>query len=349
MGHIKTEADYIAAIKAETSTLKDPWTEYKTDAEIKQMDQTTDAGRRFAGIWTKQSGNDIVIEALLWGFPAYKSNLKIGDKLTSVDGKSVAGMTSDQVDALLQGKLGQSIKIGYETPEGDKKVESLPLVNKQEMHSSAQIVEDPKTGKNVLQLGLLSFDREADDELEDAIKAIPKDKLNTVAGVILDMRGNQGGMIPPITRTADMFVPPGDLFRIDSRDGSDMIQTQGFEEKDYTLDADTRTMLRSLPMAILVNGTTRSAPETLTASLRERGRPCAVVGEKTYGKSIAFDTVDVPDGQLKLTIEELKTPSGFGWHGKGLQPDIVVANKRGQNAADDQLTAAIDAVIANKK
>ena len=84
-------------------------------------------------------------------------------------------------------------------------------------------------------------------------------------------------------------------------------------------------------------------------SLRERGRLTAIVGVKSYGKAVVYVDEDAPDGNLRITTEKVSTPSGFDWQGRGIQPDIIVDNPRGQDAPDVQLDRAVQAVVAATK
>jgi carboxyl-terminal processing protease len=345
-GHIKTEQDYIKAMKKTTASLHDPWTEFTSNKEIEQSRQRSKDGYRSTGIWVKNSGKDIVVENLLYGFPSYSSELRIGDKLLSINGHSLKGLSASAVEPLLAAKLGQKVELEFETPEKQKRKLDLTIVNPQDHDPSAKVIEDPQSGKKVLYLKMLAFSREDSDQLEEAIKAIPKDQFDSATGIVFDLRGNEGGFLPPIIRTADMLVNGGNLYESSSQEGSKLTKVTGFDESDYTLDADRRKALRALPLAILINGTTRSAPETLTAALQDRGRVSALVGMKSYGKSIVYVDEDAPDGNLRISTEELSTPSGFRWHGKGIKPGIVVDNPRGKDVHDVQLDRAVQAVVA---
>jgi C-terminal processing protease CtpA/Prc len=110
-GHIKTEDDYLQAMKQTAASLKDPWTEFTSDKESEQASQKIKDGFRYSGIWVKKHGRDTVIENLLYGFPSYKSDLRIGDKLLSINGRSLKGLPISQIEPLLGGKLGQNIKL----------------------------------------------------------------------------------------------------------------------------------------------------------------------------------------------------------------------------------------------
>ena len=289
LGHVQSEDDYIKAMKSTAASLNDPWTEFTTDREIKEQRQNFAQGHRFAGIWVKSQGKDVVIENLLYGFPAYNSTLRIGDKLLSVNGHSLKGLTADQVDTLLGGQDGTQLHLEFQPPKGKIETMDLPLVEPQNNASSAELIDDPHSGKKVLHLKLLAFSRDSCDQLESAIKALPADQLKQASGIVLDLRGNEGGLLRPMNRAADMFLAGGDLFQFITRQSKDMIQVHAFDESEYTLDAPTRAALHSLPMVVMINGTTRSAAETLTAGLRDRSRLKAVVGTKSYGKSVAFE------------------------------------------------------------
>jgi carboxyl-terminal processing protease len=365
---IDSEAEYDKKLRATADSLHDPWTTFRSDQDIEKESQRFADGFRPSGIWIKDKNGSVVVDSLLYGFPAYHSDLKIGDKILSINGISVENMPASKVEPLLEGKIGgPNLRLEFETPAithngkvipGERRTLEVPIVAPQEMESTAQIIEDPTTHKHFLKLQLLDFKRSASDQLEEAIKALPKDQLlgkdlngkDKIAGVILDLRGNEGGDIPPIPRTADMFVPDGPLFIVARRDATKHIRSGGYDEKDYTLDAPTRAFLRQAPLAVITDGATRSAAETLLAALQDRGRITTTVGEKTYGKGVIYDDLDVPGGVLRVTIaKSLTAKHPNGWHAVGLRPDVEVHNARGNNVPDDQLDRTMQILGATKR
>jgi carboxyl-terminal processing protease len=344
-GHIKNQADYVKALTKTALDVGDAWTYFKSDDKIAEEAKHSNEGYRSSGIWLKDKPGGPIVEAVLFGFPAYKM-LRPGDELKAINGTQVSGRSAQSLEPLLEGKSGEELTLAVKTKEGKDEIVKFALGDPKVLPSSATVVKDESSGKTFLKLQMLSFSKEACDDLEDAIKAISSKDLSTASGVILDLRGNEGGAIPPIVRTADMFVPPGRaLFKLDGRDGSETIKSHGFAEDDYTLDASTRRLLRKLPLVVMIDGTTRSAPETLLGALQEQKRVAAVVGTKSYGKGVVYYDMDAPEGGMRVSQEIVRTPKGRDWHGKGITPDVIIDNPRDSDE-DVQLQAAMK--IANK-
>ncbi|HEY9776363.1 MAG TPA: S41 family peptidase [Planktothrix sp.] len=337
-GKLHDRNDLYQALKTMTASINDPWTGYYSPADI-EAKKAPDAGHVSAGFWIllDKSGAPYV-ELCEQGKPAYRSVIRAGDTIVSVNGTAVAGMTAERVQDLLAGPVGQSLTVEY-GDGANHNVSTIVLSEPEEVQSQARMLSD-----GVLYAKLAAFNRDDIDAFEQAIdKALAKQK--EPRGMILDLRGNPGGFVKGAQYVASMFIEKGVLFTYQSRDGITVTrETMSITEAPFASDspADSRaSLLRRVPLVILIDHTTRSAAETVTVALKENGR-ARVIGEQSYGKSIAYDNFPQDfGGGLELTIANISSPNGYSWQGKGLTPDVVVARPRVMGTADLQLDAAV--------
>jgi len=300
---------------------------------------------------SKESPGKFYVELILQGFPAYSSSLRIGDEIVAINGKPLKGMKLEAVEALLGGKVNDKLLLSTMTPMGVASDVSLTIQSPSFPDSDARIIEDAATGKRFLQLSLYAFNRGTIDDLEEKIKALAVKGMGKIDGILLDMRGNSGGFVVAVVRVGSLLLADGKVLRQVSRDGDQVTiwepEVIHPDESEQTLDAATRKMLTEAPLVVLINGTTRSAPETLTGGLRDRGRTCSIVGVKSFGKGIAYDETEIASGTLSITFARTQAPSGTDWHGIGITPSLVVENPR-ETSEDLQLRAAIAELASGK-
>ncbi len=353
-GKLSSLKDLQAAIKAMTASLDDKWTSFTSDSEKLAQQRLFQSGFRYPGLWVKESKESpgkFYVELILQGFPAYSSSLRIGDEIVAINGKPLKGMKLEAVEALLGGKVNDKLLLSTMTPMGVASDVSLTIQSPSFPDSDARIIEDAATGKRFLQLSLYAFNRGTIDDLEEKIKALAVKGMGKIDGILLDMRGNSGGFVVAVVRVGSLLLADGKVLRQVSRDGDQVTiwepEVIHPDESEQTLDAATRKMLTEAPLVVLINGTTRSAPETLTGGLRDRGRTCSIVGVKSFGKGIAYDETEIASGTLSITFARTQAPSGTDWHGIGITPSLVVENPR-ETSEDLQLRAAIAELASGK-
>jgi len=167
----------------------------------------------------------------------------------------------------------------------------------------------PRPGGTATVLTVPSFDRGTGRAVRAALAALPADG----SGVVLDLRGNGGGLLDEAVETASAFLASGVVVRCTRRDGS-------VQQFDVIGSGDTST-----PLAVLVDGGSASAAEVVASALAEPGR-AVLVGSRTYGKGTVQEPQRLPDGSaLELTVATYTTPSGRSVEGVGLEPDLQVA------------------------
>jgi carboxyl-terminal processing protease len=243
------------------------------------------------------------------GAPAEEAGIAVGDVIVSVNGRSIAGEDSEVATAKIKGPAGTEVTIGVRRPPADR-VRSVDLTRAE--------IEVPITtsrirtaaGRKLGYVQLISFTEGAHAALREAIERV---RDRGAEGLVLDLRGNGGGLLQEAVLTASIFLPEGDEI-VSTRS-----RTQGSEV--YRAVGEN---LPAQPTVVLINRDTASAAEILAAALAD-GAGAPLVGVRSFGKGVFQQVIDLSNGgALDLTIGEYFTPSGENLAGRGIAPDTRV-------------------------
>ena len=288
----------------------DPFSSYLEPDFFKQMVQDTN-GKQFAGlgIHIAVKNGKLKIIAPMQGGPAFKAGIKPNDTVLFIDGKPTSIMSMDDCIKLLKGEPGTSITLTIFRP-GDKVTKDIKIVR--EIITPSTVTSKYLRKDNIGYIRIAFFNKTTAIDMDKALDAL---KEKHIAGLIIDVRGNPGGLLDSAVQVCSRFIPEGKL----------IVFTQGRTKTDrqnyYSLDC-TKTL--KLPVVILVNGNSASAAEILSGCLQDHKR-AVLIGEKTFGKGSVQSIIPLPDrGAVRLTIAKYYTPSKRVIHGHGLQPDVVV-------------------------
>lgn len=238
--------------------------------------------------------------------PARDGGIRVGDLITAVDGRSIVGDSAELATSRIKGKPGTDVTLTVVSVETHKKREiRLTRAELQVPEVIGHIRE--VDGVPVAYVQLLGFSRGAHSELRDEI-----DRLDEAGakGLVLDLRGNGGGLLTEGILTSSLFVEDGAIVSTKRRNGGD-------ETFDAVGDA-----LRERPMVVLINGDTASASEILTAALQDSG-VAEVVGQTSFGKGTFQEVIPLDNGgALDLTVGQYLTRNGESVNGVGIAPDV---------------------------
>ena len=301
-----TEKDFIEGRKKGTvAALNDPYSQYFDEEEYKQFMESTTG--EFFGIGVQigavEGSKLITVIAPIKGSPAEAAGLKSGDKIVSVDGVEYTVDEMDEAVKHIKGDKGTTVTLGI-LSEGDGRVRDVKIT-RDEIHMESVI-----TGSigDIAYIGLTQFEENTVDEFTEAMKAAAGKK-----GLILDLRGNPGGILEAAVGVSDQLLPEADI--VSAKDNRDK------EVFHYTSDEESWNK----PIVVLVNGGSASASEIVAGALKDN-KAATLVGEKTYGKGVVQTLVPLPGGGgIKLTTSEYFTPSGVSIQDKGIEPDVNVA------------------------
>ncbi|MBS1618231.1 MAG: S41 family peptidase [Bacteroidetes bacterium] len=277
----------------------DPYTDFISEENM--ADYRTQTTGRYGGIGAiiGTRGDWVTITDPYDGFPAAKAGLRAGDKIVSIDGKSAKKFASDDVSRMLKGKPGTTIalKISRQQADGSEKEMDVTLTREE-----IKIKNVPYFGtvnKDIGYIRLTGFTEKAGSEVHNALNMlIAKDHIK---GLILDLRGNPGGLLNEAINTSNVFVDKNTLVVFTKGKTDD----QNKEYPSLNEPVDTK-----IPVTVLVDGGSASAAEIVTGSLQDLDR-AVVVGQRTYGKGIVQSTHSMPyNAKLKITTAKYYIPSG---------------------------------------
>jgi carboxyl-terminal processing protease len=268
------------------------------------------------GIRIDDSVQGPVVVSVLQSTPAAKAGVVAGERIVSVNGRDVRKLTIDHVAALITGEPGTPVTIGFEGgPAGPRELRIT--------RSTIQLPDvESKLEGRIGHITLLQFSNRVGARIRQATMDLT---AKGARGIVLDLRGNPGGLLREAVEVASVFVEDGVIVTVRSRaDGNGAGQS-------YRAQGDA---LEGLPLVVLVDGGSASASEIVAGAIQDLQRG-EIVGEKTYGKG-TVQTVEAlrGGGGVKFTTAEYLTSSGDSIEGVGVIPDRQVAG------ADAQLAAA---------
>ena len=289
--------------------LPDDYTAYLTPDKLDDMLATIDGNFVGLGVELKMEETGLKLVGVIRGGPASDAGLRAGDRIVAVGGQSVKGMGLDEAAGRLQGTEGTMVDLSIQRP--DATLKSFRLIRRHvEVESVAQAkMIDVAPGVGYVQL--TGFQKSSTEELDRAIVRLQRQGMRYL---VLDLRGNPGGLLNVSVDIADRFVNQGVIV---STRGRAPGQTQVYRarpDKPY-----------AMPMAVLIDRDSASASEILAGALQELGR-AVVLGDRSYGKGSVqsiFELRAAPAG-LKLTTAKFYSPKNRAYSEQGVTPDIPV-------------------------
>ncbi len=279
---------------------------YLNEKKFKEFQAQTEGEFGGLGITVGMRDGVLTVIAPLEGTPAYKAGVKSGDNILKINNESTLSMSIDDAINLMRGKPKTPIQITIV-----RKNEPKPLV----FNIIRDIIKVPsvyvKKIKDIsyLYVRVNSFDKNVTKSVLDGLKANPKTK-----GIVLDLRGNPGGLLNQAVGLSNLFIKEGILV---SQKGKN-------KEENLEYKANGRAPYTNLPIAVLVNGGSASASEIVAGALQDHKR-AIIIGEKTFGKGSVQVLLPVnKDEAIKITTARYYLPSGRTIQAKGITPDIVI-------------------------
>lgn len=250
------------------------------------------------------------IEDLLPEGPAARAGLRIGDVVLGLDGHAVAELSIDAIERRLEGPEDEALTLTLPGADGRRRLR-LRRARLRPFH-----VRSAHVGA----YGQLVIERFTADTPLDVRRNL--DRLGELEGLVVDLRGNPGGLVESAARVADLWMRQGTI-----------VSTEARGRVIEKLVAHPRGTEPDYPIVVLVDGRTASAAEILTAALSE-SRRATVVGARTFGKGTVQTIAELEDGSaLKLTVARHFSPSHQSLQGRGLDPDVLVSATRQEDDA----------------
>lgn len=331
-GKIKNDEDAKVAIDTMLASLNDPYSRYMDKAEYNDQNTSIDSKITGIGVNISTIAGKVHIINVIEGTPAQSANLQAGDIILDIDGKDASGLSVSEVANLVRGPENTSVQLTI-LRNNDK-------LTKRVLRKEIKI----KTVKSEVQnnIGYIQISSFIGSTTpNEFLEAMEKTKKTD--GLVIDLRGNTGGLLPNAIFIANLFIPEGKIVSIVGRNGYKYdIQAQ---ETDFNI---------TKPVVVLVDGGSASASEILSGALKDYHR-AKLVGTKTFGKGMVQKIIPLENETgLNLTVAKYLTPAGTDINKKGIKPDVEVqfTEKNIRNREDVQLQVAknmLSKMISNNK
>jgi len=262
------------------------------------------------GVEIKPDEQGLVVVNALSGGPAAEAGLRKGDLIESVNGTPVAGETLEAAVNLITGPPGSRVTLGVRREE---RVANIPLVRRRvEVHSVSEV---KMLDQNVGYIKLDKFAQNSSEEFDRALWGLYREGMKSL---VIDVRGNPGGLLTTAIQMCNKFVPSGTL-----------VSTRGRDMADNSVEQADRKHAWKVPLAVLVDENSASASEIFAAAIQENGRGL-IVGERTYGKGTVQThfPLQTVSANLRLTTAQFFSPAGRTMAGAGVEPDIRAESER---------------------
>ncbi|PCD08906.1 MULTISPECIES: S41 family peptidase [Peribacillus] len=294
------------AINGMIKSLDDPYSAYMDKKEASSFHESISSSFEGIGAEIQEQDGQIMVVSPIKGSPAEKAGVKPNDIILSVDGKSVEGLSSSEAVLKIRGEKGTKVDLSIsragesEPLELTIKRDTIPIET-----VYAEMLDD-----GVAKIQVTSFSEHTVQELKTALEEMSKKDMK---GLVLDLRGNPGGLLDQAIEMASLFIPNGEVvLQVEERSGKKEVYKS---ENDGEL---------KIPVVVLIDDGSASASEIVAAAVSESA-DIPLIGVKSFGKGTVQTAQDFKDGSnFKYTVAKWLTPEGNWIHKKGIKPDINV-------------------------
>ncbi|MGI9332394.1 MAG: S41 family peptidase [Gammaproteobacteria bacterium] len=315
----KIKKDYVETIDDETLLRNaiqgmmsglDPHSSYLIPKDYKELQSGTSGEFGGLGIEVGMENGFVKVIAPIDDTPAKRAGVQAGDLIIRLDDTPVKGMSLGEAVNLMRGKPGTDLVLTI-VREGEEAPIKLTVTR--------DVIRVTSVRSEMLEAGIgyvriSQFQSRTGESLREAIKRLQDSNEDPLAGLVLDLRNNPGGVLSAAVSVSDAFVTDGIIVYTEGR----------LEDAKLKFNAKPTDVLNGAPIVVLVNGGSASASEIVAGALQDHKR-AVVMGERTFGKGSVQTILPMENGSaLKLTTARYFTPSGRSIQAKGIEPDIVV-------------------------
>jgi carboxyl-terminal processing protease len=318
-----------ASLKGIVDALGDQFSHYLTPDEAEQFQQSVSGEFEGVGMNVEEDRRGLKVLRVFEDSPARKAGIREGDLIIAVNGRSIAGVNSEVATGRIKGPSGTKVTLEVLTPGDDgSRTETVERARIEVPVATGRIVE--RDGHKVGVVELLSFSSGAHGFLRQQVKKV----LDRGAeGIVLDLRGNGGGLLSEAVLVASIFIEDGEI-----------VSVRGRARPERVEDAEGDAIAGDVPVAVLVDGGSASASEIVTGALRDRER-ATVVGTRTFGKGLVQEVEELSNGGvLDLTVANYYLPDGETISRDGIKPQVR-ARDDPETGRDEALPVALDALL----
>ncbi len=323
-----------AAVKGIVANL-DPHSAFLDAAEYDEMRAATTGSYTGVGIEVSTTEGRVVVVTPIEGSPAARAGVRAGDVVLAVNDQPATGDRLDETIGRMRGVPGTRVQLAV-----GRAGEPEPLIftlQRSEVHVHS-VRAEPLPGD----FGYVRISQFSDSTPDDLVQALsglvrhsPQNTFHPLRGLVLDLRGNPGGVLESAVSVADAFLDAGVIVRADGRTPA----------ARFEMSATPGDALDGQPLVVLVDGGSASGSEIVAGALRDHGR-ATLMGERTFGKGSVQTVIPLRDGQaLKLTTSRYFTPAGTSIHERGIEPDIAIGPLEGEQARAAPVAPMQDAAV----
>ena len=289
----------------------DPHSSYVKPEDFMKLQETTAGEYGGLGMEVTQEDGVVKVIAPIDDSPAKRAGILAGDYITEVDGETILGMGLNEAVDMMRGKPGEPITITVVRLDEDP----LEIDLVREVIKRQPVKAEVKDGVGYLRIS--QFNEKTEESLKAGVKQLRSELGGRIPGIVLDLRGNPGGLLDQSIKVSSAFL-----------DGGEVVSTRGRRTDDTErYNAQRGELLKNIPVVVLVDGASASASEIVAGAIQDRRRGL-VVGRKTFGKGSVQSVIPLRggrDGALRLTTQRYYTPSGSSIQGTGITPDILIS------------------------
>jgi carboxyl-terminal processing protease len=321
------------SLGAAVKSLDDQFSNYFSPQDYEDFQEVTQGQFSGVGMTVEETDHGLRVMTVYDGSPADKGGLEPGDVVTAVNGRSIAGDSSEASTARIKGPAGTRVRL---TVKSGKRERDVKL---ERAHVDIPVVETSMERRGARKIGhvhLAGFTSGAHGEVSKAVRKLLRQGAD---GIVLDLRDNGGGLLNEAVLVSSIFIPEGRI-----------VSTKGRSRPERVYEATGGAIPASVPVAVLVNRQSASASEIVTGALQDRKR-ATVVGTRTFGKGVFQEIEQLSNGgALDITVGEYFLPSGRNIggggvaKGDGIAPDVKAVDNP-KTKPDEALDDAVGVVL----
>jgi carboxyl-terminal processing protease len=310
----------------------DRFSDYFSPESLASFNEQIEGHFSGIGLEVRPAKKGLLVAKIFAHSPADEGGIKTGEVIAAVDGESIAGLDSGAATAKIKGPEGTEVTVSVLDPKSGK-TRDVALTRARVTLPNVSSQVKKVGGRELGYVRMLSFSEDSHDQLAHGVRKVEGEGAE---GIVLDLRGNPGGLLDEAVAGASLFLPAGEV----------VVSTKSRTQGD-SVHKTSGDRLSELPLVVLIDRDTASAAEILTAALADDG-DATVVGTRSYGKGVFQEEKDLANGgALKLTVGEFFTPDGANLaRTNGVHPEIRIADNP-RTAADEAKQRALE-VLAGK-
>lgn len=292
---IDSESLVRTAIDAMLSHI-DPYTEYYPYEETENLTSISTGKYSGIGSYIRNRKGRVISTEPVYGSPSRLAGMRHGDIILEVDGTPVT--TSDQATKLLRGEKGTNVHVKLQRPYVTDSIIELDIT-RDDVELGAPVPYYGIDSTGVGYIRLTTFNEKSASQVREAVNALMADP--ELKGIVLDLRGNGGGILEGAVQIASLFVPKG----------TEIVRHSGFGGKNLKIYKTTSAPIApDMPLAVLTDGNTASSAEIVAGSMQDLDR-AVIIGDRSFGKGLVQNSRPLPyDGLMKVTVARYYIPSG---------------------------------------